>query len=308
MQAVLNGILAPEGAQFLSEDHVRLCRVCVENDTRNTRNHTEKFDELVLLWQFRSVYDENHHGLPAVNAVPDEHMAKQSLACFFVVGRYLIELHIIQDRFENFAVVLSSDFAVCHRNNIVRASRVKTADRIAVFVGSDRHLFLVAVMEWIVHPDDRTHHSVHRVRVKTPDADEVISHFILFEFQLTLVAECLDLAAAAFISDVAFRFDSVRRCLVNGHKFCKRILRLCLHDLRRDLIADDCILDEERIALLRVANPLTVLIHVRDFHVQYIIFVIWSSYFSSQNYHPFLKNGPAAYLPLSVIISLFGLI
>ena len=82
--------------------------------------------QVCLKRQALSVYNKTDHDLPAELPVPDQNMPDQTFSRLLIVRWNLVQLHIGQHAVNDLSVDLLAEHAVCHRNNGVSMTGVKT--------------------------------------------------------------------------------------------------------------------------------------------------------------------------------------
>ena len=143
--------------------------------------------------------------------------------------------------------------------------RVKSSDRIPVLAASDGKLRLIAVAERFLHPHNRLHDAIDKLRRKAADSDKTVPHLILLKHKLLLIGKRLNLAAAAAPVQLAPRLYTESRRTYDFLHPRVAVILLQLRDTRTDFVADERILNKKSHALIP-ADSLSV--HAQIFNLQ----------------------------------------
>ncbi len=92
-------------------------------------------------------------------------------------------------------------------------ARIKTGNRISLFIGSYRILRLIAVTKGFLHSYNRLHAGIYEFGSKTAYTNQVIADFLVFKCQLLLLGDILQIEAAALSVIGAFWLYTKRRRL-----------------------------------------------------------------------------------------------
>ena len=93
------------------------------------------------------------------------------------------------------------------------SSRIKACDGFSLFILSYRILGLVPVSNRLLHSHDGLHTLVHVLGRKAADPYQAVPNLVLFESQLSLIGERLQLTSAALSVAGALGFCTKRRRL-----------------------------------------------------------------------------------------------
>ena len=213
---------------------------------------------------------QTNHDLTVCKALPNQHMANQSLAGGFVIGRDLIFFHIGQNRLQNFFVVFHTQQAVRIGNNIVGASRIKAGYGISFLICPDRILSLISVTERRFHPHNGLHDPVNEFRCKATDTCQIVSDLILLKLQLAGIVHGLHLTTAALPVKSAVRQNTKRRR--RGHLLQPSVAVILFYFGNTDLgyITDNGILYKKGITVY-LSDSFTVRAHINDLYGYHLI-------------------------------------
>ena len=113
--------------------------------------------------------------------------------CRFIVRRNVVVCHPLLHNSKNLFIDRCLNTAMRRIYNDMAVSRIKSCDNLSVFAKSHWELCLIAVIIRMLHADNRMHHIIFYMS----DTAQQISDLVLFESQLTLIGQMLNLTSAA---------------------------------------------------------------------------------------------------------------
>lgn len=138
--------------------------------------------------------NQHHHDFTACKAALYEHVAQKAAPGALIIGGELEILQQAADGDNDRIRFLIFDQAAVHRDDTVAAGLIHTRNDPAAARRAEGGLHLVAVMIWVLHPDDRG---------GTAETCEQAVHLALLPGELLGIAPILELAAAAFLMERA---------------------------------------------------------------------------------------------------------
>ena len=118
-------------------------------------------------------------------------MAHQTTVIFLIICRDLIFFHISKNFFNNRVGYFCLNRTICIGHDGVGTARIKSGNKVPLFVITDRKLCLIAVMPRFFHSVYRLHLLLNIFFSKTADTHQAAFHKTLFKRKLFLIRNLL---------------------------------------------------------------------------------------------------------------------
>ena len=191
---------------FKAKDYIGLFAVDVDENCGDICKLAAKlFHHLVGVGQFGPGADQANHDLAAVGAAPQEDVADQAFAGFFVVGLDAVLFQQAAQGAADFIEDRRLQFAVLTGNDAVTAPGIKADAQMTIFVAAYRILYLVAVTVHFGRGENGLDGDI-----QPANPAERIRYRVLLGIELGLIAQVPQAAPAAGPCHRAVHRDAVR--------------------------------------------------------------------------------------------------
>ena len=157
LNMVCNIGLSPYALCAVAENLVCIFCIYVIGNGCHSFHLPQQPGKLCPMGQALSVDNHADHDFSRGKSVANQHMTEQSLPCSLIIWCNPLLFHPFLNDTKDFFVLLHSEIAILHRNDIVTSACIKSEYNIPVLVIANRKLSLVALPERLVHSDNRPH-------------------------------------------------------------------------------------------------------------------------------------------------------